>query len=114
MSMKTESQIEQIFDRIETLLKDNFIVTPEILSKTETCILYRIISPNYKLDDDDARELCETITRELSEVSHMTTFQEFSLLMVNYDPHDACIELKTNYNPQLVQEICEQRYFDDF
>lgn len=113
MSTKTESQIEQIFDRIETLLKDNFIVTPEILSKTETCILYRIISPNYKLDDD-ARELCETITRELSEVSHMKTFQEFSLLMVNYDPHDACIELKTDYNPQLVQEICEQRYFDDF
>ena len=105
MSMKTESQIEQIFDRIETLLKDNFIVTPEILSKTETCILYRIISPNYKLDDD---------ARELSEVSHMTTFQEFSLLMVNYDSHDACIELKMDYNPQLVQEICEQRYFDDF
>lgn len=99
MSMKTN----EILDQIEQLLVDNHIVTMQINQKTDEasesqiCLSFRIIHESPQLDDA-IQALIEKINQE-----------HISDDILSYDSKNACLEVRTKYDFELVQ-----RYFEPY
>ena len=94
MSTKTES----ILDQIEQLLDDNHIVTVTMpREKSEVCIVFRIIHESPQLDD---------AIQDLLEKTNQLGIEATS---VTYDSKNACLEVRTKYDFELIQ-----RYFEPY
>lgn len=99
MSTKTES----ILDQIEQLLDDNHIVTVTINQKTDEavesqiCLTFRIIHESPQLDD---------AIQDLLEKTNQSGIED---AIITYDLKNACLEVRTKYDFELVQ-----RYFEPY
>lgn len=93
MSTKTR---ENLLGQIEQLLDDNNIVTLTI-NTSQICLTFRIIHESPQLDD---------AIQDLIEKTNRSGVEDTS---VSYDSKNACLEVRTKYNFELVQ-----RYFEPY
>ena len=92
-------QIRNLLDSIEQLLYDNFIVTVKLeLHTNEMCLVYHIIHDSPQLDDD---------IQELIEKTKQDSIENINLI---YDLKTFCLEVRTQYELDLVRKYFESNH----
>ena len=94
--MEPSMQIRNLLESIEQLLYDNFIVTVKLKPNTnEMCLVYHIIHDSPQLDDD---------IQELIEKTTQSGIENVNLV---YDLKTFCLEVRTQYELDLVRKYFE-------
>lgn len=92
-------QIQNLLDSIEQLLYDNFIVTVKIKPNTnEMCLVYHIIHDSPQLDDG------------IQELIEKTTQSGIENVNIEYDSKTACLEVRTQYELDLVRKYFKSNH----